>query len=140
MSGHLKSCFASTAVTGMLKGKVHCTVSIKFLSTATIIGQTTEYSDEPNLTAVHTMYLGFVNYTIFVPCCLTGSMIFTYNLMVIILKVKVVVKGIFGNLEDIDLFTFQSYLLNHVAKDKSRFELLIYLDASSYKHLYFETE
>lgn len=55
-------------------------------------------------------------------------------------KLKAVAKEVFGNLEDINLFTIKICMLNYVAQDQSRFRLLIHTDASLNEHFNFGNE
>lgn len=83
------------------------------------------------------MYLDSVSYLKFKPCGITDSTLLSFISKETIQKLDLFAKDIFGNLEDINIYTLKFHTLDQATEDESRFELPIYLDASPHKHFSF---
>lgn len=74
------------------------------------------------------MFSDLINYSLFKPYGVIGLRISNHNLKDNIQKLKSYVEKIFENLDKLNLFTLKSYISDHIAKDKSGFGPLTYLN------------
>lgn len=76
------------------------------------------------------MHSDLFGHLMFSLCSVIFPRSFSYNLKAKIQKLKLVSKKIFGNSENINLFTLKFYMLDHDTENESKLELHNYLASS----------
>lgn len=77
--------------------------------------------------------LYLIDYLVFKPCNVIRTIVASFELKTLLKKFKLSFKETRESFENITLFTQKLYILDHIANDKSKFELLNSFDADFYK-------
>lgn len=122
-TGLLNGFFAFTGIKGTRERKCYCAVDAVVPFLTEFLDRSPGCSDKPVLTPINTLYLDIVNLLLFGSRELNWhhQCVLTLQQMIVALKCKEF--SLYGDVEDVNLFTQKFHLLDHFAEDVVRYRV-----------------